>query len=244
MLLKGKVAIITGASSGVGYAAAVAFAARGAKVVAAARREDRLKNLCDTISKSGGEAAYFKADITQEDEVKRLFDFTAVKYGTPDILVNNAGRGLKSKICDTSIEEWDSVLSTNLTAVFLCTREAARRMIDNNVKGHIITVSSIAGLYGTPNYGAYCASKHGVTGFKRSAKWELMKHGIKVTTIHPGRIDTEFFDVYPQRPAKNQMLSAADFAEYITAVAERRFFKALQVKFLNLGKRIYYFLKH
>ena len=117
-------------------------------------------------------------------------------------------------------------------------------MIQKKTKGHIITVSSIAGLYGTANYAGYCASKHGVTGFTRSLKWEALKYGIKVSTIHPGRVDTEFFDVYKKRPSRSQMLSSEDIAIYIVAIASRVFLKPTGIKILNLFKRIYYFVRY
>ena len=103
--------------------------------------------------------------------------------------------------------------------------------------GHIITISSIAGLYGTANYAAYCSAKHGVTGFQRSLKWEARQHGIKVSTVFPGRVDTEFFDIYPKRPQRAQMLSAKHLAEYIVCVAEQRPLKRHALRSLNILRR-------
>ena len=242
MNVKDKVVVITGASSGIGRAAALAFAKKNAKVVLAARRLERLNALKEQIKSHDGECMVIKADVTKENDVMNLFAETERKFVQIDILINNAGRGLQKGLCDMEVEEWLSVIETNLTSVFLCTREAVRRMIKKGTRGHIITISSIAGLYGAPNYAAYCASKHGVTGFKRSIKWELRKQHIKVSTIHPARVDTEFFDVYKQRPKKRQMLSADDLALYILAIASRSLLKKTNIKISNLLKRIYYFV--
>ena len=117
-------------------------------------------------------------------------------------------------------------------------------MLKKKSKGHIITISSIAGKFGAPNYSAYCASKHGVTGFKKSLRWELMAKQIKVSTIHPGRIDTEFFDSYKQKPSKAQMLSPKDIAQYVVAIAERSLLKKYYFKLRNLLKRNYNLIKY
>jgi len=242
--LKNKVVIITGASSGVGKATAVAFAQKGAKVVLAARRIEKLKELKNHISSFNKNCIYFKTDVTVENEVIKLFNETEKQFGGIDILFNNAGRGLNSEIINISYDTWLSVIHANLTSVFLCSREAIKRMIQKKIKGHIITVSSIAGLYGAPSYAAYCSSKHGVTGFQRSMKWEVRKHGIKVSTIHPGRIDTEFFDIYKKRPARNQMLLPEDIASYVIAIASHSLFRKWGIKILNLFKRIYYLIRY
>ena len=235
--LTDKVVIVTGASSGIGKATAIEFAGKGASVVLAARRVEKLKALHQEISLFNKKCLFVKTDVTSEDQVANLFEQTEKHFGRIDILVNNAGRGLKSKIRDISLDDWQSVLETNLTSVFLCSREALNRMIPQK-SGHIITISSIVGLYGTANYAAYCAAKHGVTGFQRSLKWESRKHGIKVSTVFPGRVDTAFFDVYPKRPPKGQMLLPKDLADYIVAVAEQKWAKRSGIRIRNIGKRI------
>jgi len=207
-----KVVLVTGASSGIGKATAVEFARKGASVVLAARRVEKLAELHDHILTFNENCIYVRTDVTSEADVVNLFDRAEARFGRVDILINNAGRGLKSELIDITAEDWRAVIETNLTSVFLCTREAARRMKEQQNAGHIITVCSIAGLFGAPNYSAYCASKHGVTGFVRAAKWELRKHKIKLSTIYPGRVDTEFFDSYQKPPGKRQMLDATDIA--------------------------------
>lgn len=244
MSLKNKVVVITGASSGIGEATAIEFAKKSAKVVLVARRTEKLEKLKDYIDSFNRNCIYIKTDVTQEKEVINLFDETEKKFGRIDILINSVGKGLQSSVDNIRYEDWLSVINTNLTSVFLCTKEAVKRMIRDEIKGHIITVSSVAGLYGGPNYAAYCASKHGVTGFKRSVKWEMRKHGIKVSTIHPFRVDTEFFDVYKKRPHRGQMLLPKDIADYILALASRSIIKIIFIRILNIFKRIFYFIKY
>jgi len=244
LTLCNKVVVITGASSGIGKAAAIEFARSGAAVVLAARRIDKLEELKKFICSFNDKCIYVKTDVSRQEEVINLFQETNDKLGAVDILVNNAGRGLKARICDTNSEDWQSVVNTNLTSVFLCTKEAVKQMKDKRIKGHIITVCSIAGLFGGPTYAAYCASKHGVSGFVKSLKWEVRKDGIKVSTIYPARVDTEFFDIYKKRPHKSQMLSAKDIAHYIVAIASRSPAKIAGVRIVNLFKRIYSLIKY
>ncbi|MBW2963468.1 SDR family oxidoreductase [Candidatus Woesearchaeota archaeon] len=242
--LKNKVVVITGASSGIGKAAALEFAKKKSKIVLAARRTEKLKELENFIKRFNPNVLSVQTDVSKKTDVQNLFNQTEKKFGQTDILVNNAGRGLKANLFDTSDHDWDSVINTNLKGVFLCSREAAQRMIAKKIKGHIITVSSIAGLYGAPSYGAYCASKHGVTGFKRSIRFELKKHQIKTSTIHPARIDTEFFNIYKKRPHRSQMLSPRDIALYLVAIASRSLIKRIHIKILNIFKRVYYLVRY
>ena len=167
-----KVVLVTGASSGIGKATAVEFARKGASVVLAARRVEKLAELHDHILTFNENCIYVRTDVTSETDVGNLFDRAEEKFGRVDILINNAGRGLKCELIDMATEDWQTVIETNLTSVFLCTSEAARRMQEKQDAGHIITVCSIAGLFGAPTYSAYCASKHGVAGFLKAAKWE------------------------------------------------------------------------
>ncbi len=240
-----KVVIITGASSGIGRATAVLFALKGAAVVLAARRIDRLEELKKIITEFNEKCICVQTDVTREQDVVRLFDETEKHFGAVDILVNNAGRGLKARITDTDADQWRSVIATNLDSVFYCSREAIKRMQQTGAagttgatKGHIITVCSVAGLYGGPTYAAYCASKHGVAGFMRSLKWEVRRDGIKASTIFPARVDTEFFADYKKKPHKSRMLSAVDIADYIVALATRCPCRIAAVRMKNLFKRL------
>ncbi|MBN1124634.1 MAG: SDR family oxidoreductase [Sedimentisphaerales bacterium] len=236
--LKDKVVIVTGASSGIGRATAKAFAHKGSKVVLAARRVERLQKLREEISVVNPNCIFVQTDVTREEDVLRLFNETESHFGQVDILINNAGCGLKSEISDIDMEHWSSVLATNLDSVFLCSREAIRHMKTKQVKGHILTVCSVAGLYGGPTYAAYCASKHGVAGFMRSLKWEVRKYGIKAGTIYPARVNTEFFADYKVKPKAHEMLSAEDIARYLVALATRCPLQVIRVRLYNLWKRV------
>jgi NADP-dependent 3-hydroxy acid dehydrogenase YdfG len=241
--LKNKVVIITGASSGIGKAAAIAFAKNKAIVILAARRKERIEQLASELSKYTTSLAV-QTDVTDESQIQNLITTTLSKFQKIDILINNAGTGLKAPLPDITQKDFTNLLQTNLMSVFLCTKAATEAMKKTNSKGHIITISSLAGLFGASNYAAYCASKHAVTGFKKSIKGELKKHNIKVTTIHPARIQTEFFDNYKQPPGRGQMLTAKDMADYIIAVAQRSKIKTIFIRTLNVAKRLYYLLKY
>jgi NAD(P)-dependent dehydrogenase (short-subunit alcohol dehydrogenase family) len=242
--LRDKVVVITGASSGIGKATALGFAEKSAKVVLAARRVDKLKELAEEIKVFNKNCLYVKTDITREGDVIKLFDEAERVFGRIDILISNAGRGCEVGICDLTFDEWLSVLNTNLTSVFLCTREAVKRMIAQGVRGHIITVCSILGRFGIPGHSGYCASKHGVTGFKKSMWWELRKHRIKVSTIFPANVDTELFDSMKTLPHRREMLTAKDVAAYLTTIASRSFFRILSMRLILMWKRIYYFTRY
>jgi NAD(P)-dependent dehydrogenase (short-subunit alcohol dehydrogenase family) len=242
--LQDKVVVITGASSGIGKATAVSFAQTGAHLVLVARRQEKLKDVESYIASFKTQCISVKADVTREEEVQNLFAQVERVFGRVDILINNAGRGLEAELCDISYDEWLSVINTNLTSVFLCTREAVKHMITKGIQGHIITVSSTSGLFGVPTYAAYCASKHGVTGFKRSIRWDLRKHKIKVSTIHPANVDTEFFTTLKTTPQRRDMLTARDIADHLVAIASRSTPKIIAVRLLLIFKRIYYVIKY
>jgi NADP-dependent 3-hydroxy acid dehydrogenase YdfG len=235
--LKDKVVIITGASSGIGQAAAFKFAKAGASVVLAARRIDKLQQIRDQIFPINSNCISVPTDVTSAEQVQNLFHAVLERFKTVDILINNAGRGLKAELTEIETDEFKSVIDTNLTSVFLCTKAAAKIMIDQKIKGHIITVCSIAGFFSAPTYSAYCASKHAVSGFLKSLKWEMRKHNIKISTIHPARVDTEFFNSYHKRPSKRQMLSPGDIADLLLAIAQRAPLKTTAVRASNFFKR-------
>lgn len=260
MNLQNKVIVITGASSGIGEALAVRLAKKGANLVLVARRKDKLEKLVENLKQLQEESQPsstsstplilpFVADVTKRSNVINLFSSIHEEFkGKIDILINNAGKGLPKKLLDITESEWDSLHAVNSKGVFLCTQEAVKLMQNRNSneqkitskqKGHIITISSIVGLIGAPGYSAYASSKHAATGFLKSIKLELWRKGVKVSTIHPGRIDTEFFNIYDKRPSSKQMLSSDDLARYIVAVASRSFVKARIFKSYNLLKRGY-----
>ena len=236
--LRDKVVVITGASSGIGYAAAIKFAENDASLVLAARRAEKLQELQNQIVDFNPNCIYVPTDLTEPQQIRNLFAKAAERFGKVDILINNAGKGLKSELVNITPEDFKSVIDTNLTSVFLCTQQAVRLMTEKNIKGQIITVCSIASLFGAPTYSAYCASKHAVNGFIKSLKWELRKHHIKISAIYPARVDTEFFNSYRKKPSKRQLLSPNDIAEVLLAVAQRAPLKAAAVRIRNFVKRI------
>ena len=189
--LKGKVVLITGASSGVGRAAALAFAAKGAKLVVTARRAERLEGLCAEITASGGEAVRHAGDAVEEATATAAIQLATKTFGRLDILINNAGLGNYKNLVETSAAEYDELMDANVRSGFVFSRHAAPVMIAQGA-GIILFVSSIAGLQGYAGEAVYCASKFAQVGFAQALDAELRKHGIKVGTICPGGIKTEF----------------------------------------------------
>jgi len=189
--MNGKVALITGASSGIGRATAEAFAARGTKVVLAARREDELATLASEIESRGGKATFIVTDVAIARDVERIVAHAIETFGQLDYAVNNAGiEGKISPITDLPEQEWDRVLDTNLKGTFLCLQYEARAMIAGGRGGSIVNVGSVNSFLGFPTGSAYVASKHGQVGLTTSASAELAPHGIRVNIVCPGFIDT------------------------------------------------------
>jgi NADP-dependent 3-hydroxy acid dehydrogenase YdfG len=189
--LAGKTVLITGASAGIGWASALAFAEVGANVVVTARREARLKQLCDEIVAKGGKAVYSAGDAAVESTAKQCIALATATFGTLDILVNNAGAGNYKNLIDTSAEEYDALMDANMKSSFLFTRHAAPVMIAQK-SGEILFISSVAGLQGYAGEAVYCASKFAQIGFAQALDGELRKHGIKVGTLCPGGVKSEF----------------------------------------------------
>lgn len=187
----GRVALITGASSGIGRATAKAFAAKGAKVVLAARREDLLANLADEIDGDGGQVTYLRTDISNRSDVERVVEHAVSTFGRLDFGVNNAGtEGELAPLTEMTEEQWDVVLNANLKGTFLCMKYEARAMLDTGHGGAIINVGSVNSFLGFGGGTAYSASKHGQVGLTTSASAELAARGIRVNIVCPGLIDT------------------------------------------------------
>lgn len=186
-----KVALITGASSGIGRATAEAFAANGAKVVVAARREDELATLVTDIESRGGKAICVRTDVSIASEVERMVVQTIETFGRLDFAVNNAGfEGGVGPITDCTEEVWDRVIGINLKGAFLCMKYEARAMLDAGHGGAIVNVGSINSFLGFPGFSPYVASKHGMVGLTTSVSAELAPKGIRVNIVCPGIIDT------------------------------------------------------
>ncbi len=189
--LKGKVAIITGASSGIGEATAQALAERGAAVVAAARNGERLRELEKGVQASGGKILGVKTDVSGRDSVDAMLVRTVEEFGAPDILVNNAGLGLSGRVEELRVEDLRDVMEVNLIGPLNCIQAALPHMKPG---GHIINVSSVVGKRAIPKVGGYCASKFALNGLTDALRIEVAKRGIAVTSIYPGTTSTAFRD--------------------------------------------------
>jgi NAD(P)-dependent dehydrogenase (short-subunit alcohol dehydrogenase family) len=189
--MRGKVALVTGASSGIGRATGEAFAARGAKVVLAARREAELAALAKEIEGKGGTATYVVTDVAIAKDVEQMVAHTIEKFGRLDCAVNNAGiEGKLAAITELPEQEWDRVLDANLKGTFLCLQHEARAMLAGGPGGAIVNVGSVNSFLGFPTGSAYVASKHGLIGLTSSVSAELASQGIRVNLVCPGIIDT------------------------------------------------------
>ena len=189
-ILEGRVAVVTGASSGIGEACALAFAAKGAKVVLAARRAERLSSLVERIEGAGGEALAVATDVTDEAAVEDLFAQAVGRFGTVDVLINNAGIADSTPVDEMTLETWRKVIETNLTSAFLCSRAAFRAMKGKG-RGRIVNVGSISARVPRENSPAYAASKFGLDGLTRSLAIDGRKHNIAASIFHPGIVATE-----------------------------------------------------
>lgn len=196
MDLTDKVAVVTGASSGLGRHLAQALIDRGAQVFGLARSADTL----DALRAEWGTRFHpVPCDVRREDQVEDAFQAIRTDGGRIDVLINNAGLAQFGPVDEQSAEAWDVQQDTNVRGVFLCTRAAVPTMkqqnADSGFGGHIVNIASIAGLLGNPNISAYNASKFAVRGFSEATMKELRHDGIKVSCVYPGSIETSFFDV-------------------------------------------------
>ncbi len=182
-----KVAIVTGASRGIGRATAIALAQRGIAVALAARDQKALAAVQEEI---GGRATAIPTDVSDEAAVAEMVARASSELGPIDLLVNNAGALARASLADIDVADWDRVLGVNLRGPFLCTRAVLPSMIERG-RGRIVNVSSISGKLGTPLLTAYCASKWGLLGFSHAAAEELKPKGIQVFSVCPGSVNTE-----------------------------------------------------
>jgi NAD(P)-dependent dehydrogenase (short-subunit alcohol dehydrogenase family) len=189
-ILEGRVAVVTGASSGIGEACALAFVDKGAKVVLAARRAERLEELVKRIEGMGGEALAVMTDVTREADVDNLFERALERFGTIDVLINNAGIADSTPVYDMPLELWHQVIETNLTSAFLCSRAAFRVMKDKG-RGRILNIGSISARVPRQNSPAYAASKWGLDGLTRSLAIDGREFNIAASIFHPGIVATE-----------------------------------------------------
>jgi NADP-dependent 3-hydroxy acid dehydrogenase YdfG len=191
--------IITGASSGIGYSTAKALAKKGAKIVAGARRKDRLETLQKEITDAGGEIIICETDVTKKSDCDNLVKQAIDKYGTVDVLINNAGLMPLSFVKSLKIDEWDRMINVNIKGVLYCTAAVVPTMIEKK-SGHIVNISSVAGRVVFPAGSVYCATKHAVTAFSEGLRQELsVRKNIRITSIEPGVVQTELTNTITEK---------------------------------------------
>ena len=190
MDLSGKVAIVTGASRGIGRAIALDLASRKARVVVSARSMEALEGVVEAIGAEGGEALAVAADVAAPGDADRLVGTAVDKFGRLDILINNAGITRDGLLLRMKDEDWDAVLDTNLKGAFNCIRAAAKTMSKQR-SGRIINISSVVGQMGNPGQANYCASKAGLLGLTKSVARELARREVTVNAVTPGFITTD-----------------------------------------------------
>jgi len=231
-ILEGRVVVVTGASSGIGEACAIIFARRGAKLVLAARRADRLEALVAKLEGMGAEALAVATDVTDEAAVQNLFDRAVERFGTVDVLLNNAGIADSTATHELELDLWHRVIETNLTSAFLCSR-AALRVMRGKGRGRIVNIGSISARVPRANSPAYAASKWGLDGLTRAMAIDGREENIAVSIFHPGIVATE---IAPGAVKMPDELSAdpLDIAEVIVHMCDLpdhlNFFEGLVVQ--------------
>ncbi|MBI1359654.1 MAG: glucose 1-dehydrogenase [Alphaproteobacteria bacterium] len=193
--LAGRIALVTGASSGLGRRFAVVMAREGAAIVAAARRKDRLDDLVKEIAEAGGRAIAVECDVTREDSVIDAFNVAEREFGLVDTVVNNAGMTHSDNAVTQSVDEFRRIMDLNVTSVWMVAREAARRLIkagpEVSSRGRIVNIASMAARHVIPNVAAYCASKAACAHLTRSLAREWARYGVNVNALSPGYVATE-----------------------------------------------------
>ncbi len=219
----GKVALITGASSGIGRALTLLLLREGASVIASGRSVPRLAELRTEAAGLPGALILAAADVTNEEEMLKALEKASMTVGMPDIVVANAGYGTIKPFVEMTTEEFDSVFATNVRGVWLTLRHTIPNMIEKG-GGDVIIVSSLAGKNGFAGGTAYSASKFAVRGLAQSLMLEVREKNIRVATIFPGSTDTRFFDDIPMSPNREKILSSDDVAQAIIDIlsASRR----------------------
>ena len=206
MSTQNRTAFVTGASRGIGKACALALAAAGARVALAARQLDKLEQVAAEIRSAGGEAFTVEIDLSVTDSIRSGFARAAKEFGRIDILVNNAGITRDGLVLRMKQQDWDAVLSTNLTGAFLATQQVLLSMMRERW-GRIINISSVVGQSGNAGQANYAASKAGLFGFTKSLAQEMAARGITVNAVAPGFIETDMTQVLSQE-VKDKVLSA------------------------------------
>ncbi|MFA6234187.1 MAG: SDR family NAD(P)-dependent oxidoreductase [Bacteroidota bacterium] len=222
-VFEGKVAFITGASSGIGRSLALLLLREGVNVIASGRDEQRLSELRAEAAGLPGALILAVADVTDEAEMRRVLEKAAMTVGMPDIVCANAGFGTLKPLVEMSTSEFDAVMATNVRGVWLTLHLTVPAMIEKG-GGDVIIVSSLAGKNGFAGGTAYCASKFAVRGLAQSLMLEVRDKNVRVATIFPGSTDTRFFDDTAMKPNREKILASEDVAQAIVDIlrASRR----------------------
>jgi NADP-dependent 3-hydroxy acid dehydrogenase YdfG len=232
--LQGTVALVTGASSGIGEATAAALAAHGAAVALVARREDRLRSLVGRIEASGGKALAIPADVSERQGAQEAVDRTASELGRLDALINNAGVMLLGPVLGAPLEEWERMLDVNLRGVLYCAHAALPHLLkaaEDSSRGvaDIVNISSVAGRVARQGSGVYNLTKHGVGAFSESLRQEVTERHVRVALVEPGAVSTELAghnrpevqEQMSKRFGKIERLEAPDIADAIVYMVTR-----------------------
>jgi NADP-dependent 3-hydroxy acid dehydrogenase YdfG len=211
MSLQTKIAVVAGASRGIGKAIATQLAAAGAQVILLARNQSDLNQAVAEITQQGGLATAFVLDISDEQAVKSVFQQIIQQYQRIDILVNNAGIGEFYPVSETSASFWDEVMNTNVKGTFLCSKEAVIQM-QKQGNGHIVSIASDVAKRTFANGALYCSSKYAQDAFSSALRKEVRKDGIKVSVVYPGLVDTYFNKSQPGNPENATNLKPEDIA--------------------------------
>ena len=239
--LQAKVALITGASAGIGQATARRLAHEGAKLVLTARRQERLEQLVAEVKQLGTDAIFVLGDAREEATAKKTIEQAIKVFGRIDILINNAGVGNYQNLVNTSADDYDLLMDTNMRSTFLFTRHTAPVMIQQQ-SGLILLISSMAGVYGFAGEATYCATKFAQVGFAQGLDKELRPHGIKVGTINPGGVKTEFAIGKGRTETsveQSGMLEADDVAQAVLfACTQSKLSRIIQIQMRTMAENL------
>ncbi len=212
--LTGQIALVTGAGRGIGRAISLALGTAGAHVIVAARTRSEIEAVTSEISQAGGEASSWPVDLGNKTEISALFDFIGEKFGRLDVLVNNAGIGLFGPIIEFATADLDRLYTINVRGTFLCCQQALKLMIPQ-ASGYIINIASVVGFKGYPSQAGYTISKHGVMGLSKSLAVEVQSHGIRVSVVSPGGVNTEMIEAGRPDLGHTVLLQPEDIAQAV-----------------------------
>jgi len=209
-----KVAMVTGASRGIGRSVAIALAKEGAIVVAAARDSEMLNETCRAIEEAGGQALASTVELSNENSIRKLMETVAEKYGRLDVLINNAGITLSSVLEETTTDDWDRLMAVNARGAFILCREAVG-LLRQALPGVIVNISSVVGVKGYAKQIAYTASKHAMRGMSIAMAEELKESDVRVHVICPGGVDTEMVSRVRPDINKDELIQPEEIAELV-----------------------------